>query len=151
MADPTPQQRIEADLRTAMKAGEKERVGTLRMLLADLNNERIRRGGEVDEEAFLGLVQRGVKQRRESSEQFRAGNRPELADREEREAAILGAYLPAAVSEDEVRAAVRDLVAAEGLAGGKAMGRVMGALVPRFKGRIDGRELQRIAREELGG
>jgi hypothetical protein len=70
--------------------------------------------------------------------------------KEETEATILQEYLPEPVSEEEVRTAVRELVASEGLEGPKAMGRLMGALMPRYKGRIDGRELQRIVREELG-
>jgi hypothetical protein len=133
-----------------MKAGDKIRVSTLRMLLSELTNERIRVGRDLDEEAFLTVVQRGVKQRHEASSQYRDGGREELAVKEETEATILQEYLPEPVSEEEVRTAVRELVASEGLEGPKAMGRLMGALMPRYKGRIDGRELQRIVREELG-
>lgn len=151
MTEPTPQQTVEADLKAAMRAGDKERVSTLRMLLAELKNERIRGGAEVSEEGFLGLVQKGIKQRQDSAEQYRKGGRAELAAKEEREAEQLRHYLPEPVSEQEVREAVRDLVVTEKLSGPKGIGAVMQALVPRYKGRIDGRELQRIAREELGG
>lgn len=144
-----PQERVQNDLKDAMKAGDKERTGTLRMLLAELKNERIRAGGEVGEEAFLGLVQKAVKQRHDAAEQYRGANRPELAEKEEREARILGGYLPEAASEDEVRAAIEQLVAAESL-GPKDLGRVMGAVLPKFKGRIDGKVVQRLAREVLG-
>ena len=106
-----PQERIESDLKTAMKAGEKERVGTLRMLLAEIKNERIRRGAAIDEEAFTGLLRKGVKQRHEASEQFRAGGREESAAKEEREAAMLEDYLPDQAGEAEVRAAVERFVA----------------------------------------
>lgn len=143
-----PQERIQDDLREAMKTGDKERTSTLRMLLAELKNERIRAGGEVSEETFLGIVQKGVKQRQESAEQYRGANRPELADKEEREAKLLGAYLPEQVSEDEVRAAVGELARAEGL-GPRDLGKVMQTLLPRYKGRIDGKAVQRIAREVL--
>ena len=144
-----PQERVQNDLKDAMKAGDKERTGTLRMLLAELKNERIRAGGEVSEEAFLGLVQKAVKQRHDAAEQYRGAGRPELAEKEEREAKILGGYLPEAASEDEVRAAIQQLVTTESL-GPKDLGRVMGAVLPKFKGRIDGKVVQRLAREVLG-
>jgi uncharacterized protein YqeY len=144
-----PQERVQNDLKEAMKAGDKERTGTLRMLLAELKNERIRGGGEVAEETFFGILQKGVKQRQDSAEQYRAAGRAELAEKEDREAKIFGAYLPEPVSEDEVRAAIRDFAAAESL-GPKDLGKVMGAVLPRFKGRIDGKVVQRLAREVLG-
>lgn len=145
----TPQQRIESDLKTAMKAGDKERLSTLRMLLADVKNERIRRGGEVDEPGLVALVRKGIKQRQESAEQFRRGGREEQAAREEREAEHLGEYLPQQASEEEVRAAVEELVEAEGLSGPAAMGRVMRATMERFGSRADGAVVNRLAREVL--
>lgn len=149
MADQTPQQRIELDLRGAMKAGDKERVGTLRMLLAELKNERIRRGGEVDEAGFLTALRKGIKQREEAAEQFDQGSRPEQAAKERREAEILGSYLPAAPSEDEVRQAVEAYVAEHGLSGPQAMGRVMPAMIQRFEGRADNAVVSKVAREVL--
>lgn len=149
MADPTPQQRIESDLRAAMKAGEKERVGTLRMLLTELKNERIRRGGEVDEAGFLTALRKGIKQREEAAEQFEKGNRPEQAAKERREAEILDTYLPAAPSEEEIRSAVEAYVAEHDLSGPQAMGRVMPAMIERFEGRADNAVVSRIAREVL--
>ncbi|HSL83121.1 MAG TPA: GatB/YqeY domain-containing protein [Thermoanaerobaculia bacterium] len=149
MADQTPQQRIELDLRGAMKAGEKERVGTLRMLLTELKNERIRRGAEVDEAGFLAALRKGIKQREEAAEQFDKGNRPEQAAKERREAEILGAYLPAAPSEDDIRRAVEAYVAEHGLSGPQAMGQVMPAMIQRFEGRADNAVVSRVAREVL--
>lgn len=145
----TPQQRIESDLKTTLKAGDKERLSTLRMLLADVKNERIRRGGEVDEAGLVALVRKGIKQRHESAEQFRRGGREEQAAREEREAEHLGEYLPQQASEEEVRAAVEALVEAEGLSGPAAMGRVMRATMERFGSRADGAVVNRLAREVL--
>jgi uncharacterized protein YqeY len=147
----SPQARVQEDLKQAMKARQAERTSTLRMLLAELKNERIKLGHEVDEGEFLAVVQRGVKQRQDAVEQFRKGGREDLAAKEEREAALLTAYLPAPVSPDEVRAAVEELVRAEGLAGPSGIGKVMQAIMPRFKGRFDGKALQQIAREVLGG
>lgn len=149
MAETTPQQRIEADLKTAMKAREKERVGTLRMLLTDLKNERIRRGSEVDEAGFMALVRKGIKQREEAAEQFTKGNRPEQAAKERREAEILEGYLPAGPSEAEVRAAVEAYVGEHGLSGPQSMGKVMPAMIQRFEGRADNAVLSRIVREVL--
>lgn len=145
-----PQQRVQDDLTQAMKARDAERTSTLRMLLAELKNERIKLGHEVGEEEFFGVLQRGVKQRNESAELYRKGAREDLAVKEEREAAVLAAYLPAQVSEGEVRRAVEELVRAEGLAGASGLGRVMQTVLPRYKGRFDGKALQRIAREVLG-
>lgn len=132
-----------------MKAGDKERLGTLRMLLADVKNERIRRGGEVDEAGLVALVRKGIKQRHESAEQFRRGGREADALREEREAEILGGYLPQQVGDDEVRAAVVALVESEGLSGPAAIGRVMKETMARFGSRADGAAINRIAREVL--
>lgn len=144
-----PQQRIEEDLKAALKAGEKLRLSTLRLLLAEIKNERIRRGEEIDEAAFLSLVQKGIKQRKDAAEQYRKGGRPELAEKEEAEAEQLGAYLPAAVSEEELEQAVHDLIAAQGLSGPAGLGPIMKELMPRFAGRTDGATLQKIARRLL--
>jgi hypothetical protein len=145
-----PQERISEDLKRAMKARDAERTSTLRMLLAELKNERIRAGHEVGEEEFLRVVQKGVKQRQESAEQYRAAGRVDLADKEEREAALLGGYLPAQLSEEELRAAVDAFVREQGLSGPKDLGKVMQGLLPRLQGRVDGKALQRVAREALG-
>ncbi len=144
-----PRERIESDLKVAMKARDSERVQTLRMLLGALKNRRIELGSEPDDREFLAQVQRAVKQRREAAEQFRAGGREELAAKEERELVILEHYLPAQADEETVRAAVREFIAAEGLQGPQAMGKVMPAMLERFAGAVDGKQLSRIVREEL--
>jgi uncharacterized protein len=145
----SPQQRIESDLKAALKAGEKERVSTLRLLLTDLKNERIRRGAEVDEPGFVALVRKAVKQREESSAQYRQGARPELAEKEEREARLLTGYLPAQADEGQIRAAIEELAAARGLAGPAAIGPVMKEMLARFGSAADGATINRIAREVL--
>ena len=146
---PSPYETIQAELMTAMKAGEKERVSTLRLLLSELKNEGIRIGGEVDEAGFLALVRKGVKQRKESAEQFENGGRRELAEREEREAVLLQSYLPAQVSEDDIRGAITQLVSEEGLSGPQAIGPIMKAMMAKFAGRADGGTINRLAREIL--
>lgn len=133
-----------------MKASDKERVGTLRMLLDDLRNERIRRSAEVDEAGFVAQVRKGIRQREEAAEQFDKGGRPEQAARERREAELLGSYLPAGPGEAEVRAAVQAYVAEHGLSGPQAMGQVMPAMIGHFEGRADNAVLSRVVRDVLG-
>jgi uncharacterized protein YqeY len=145
----TPQERIEADLKAAMKSGEKERLSTLRLLLTEVKNERIRRGGEVDEATFASVTRKAIKQREEAAEQYRKGNRPELAAKEEGEARILAAYLPAQADEATIRAAVEALVAERGLSGPAAMGTVMKEVLARLGSAADGATVSRIAREVL--
>lgn len=145
----TPQERIETEVKEALKAGEKERLSTLRMLLASLKNERIRSGEEIDEAAFLGIVRKAVKERNESAAQYREGGREELAEKEEREVEILSGYLPPEIGEADLRAAVREIVEEHGLQGPGDLGRVMGEMMARFGGRADGGTIHRLAREIL--
>ena len=147
----TPQQRIETDVRSAMKAGEKNRLSTLRMLLTEIKNERIRRGSEVDEAGFVALVRKAIKQREEAAGQFRTGQREELAAKEEGEAKILATYLPAQVDEAQIRSAVEALVAERGLSGPASIGPVMKEMLARFGSSADGATINRIAREVLTG
>src|SRR5262245_9976031 len=155
MTTTTPQQRIEADVKSAMKAGEKERLGTLRMLLTEIKNERIRRGSDVDEAGFVSLVRKSIKQREEAATQYRNGKREELAAKEDSEAKILAAYLPAQVDEGQLRAAIEDLLAERSRAGQPsgpaAIGPVMKEMLARFGSSADGAVINRIAREILTG
>lgn len=149
MTNPTPQQRIEAEVKTAMKSGEKERLSTLRMLLTEIKNERIRRGDEVDEAGFVSLVRKAVKQREESVAQYRKGAREDLAAKEEAEIKMLQDFLPAQVDEAQIRAAVEEIVAGQGLSGPAAMGPIMKGVMARFGSSADGATINRIAREVL--
>ena len=145
----TPQQRIEADVKTALKAGEKEKLSTLRMLLTEIKNEKIRRMGEVDEAGFVSLVRKAIKQREEAAAQYKTGGRPELAAKEEAEAKMLAEYLPAQVDEGQIRAAIQEVVDARGLSGPAAIGPVMKEILARFGSSADGATINRIAREVL--
>lgn len=145
----TPQQRIEADVKTAMKAGEKEKLSTLRMLLTEIKNEKIRRMGEVDEAGFVSLVRKAIKQREESAAQYKTGGRAELAAKEEAEAKMLAEYLPAQVDEGQIRAAIQEVVSAKGLSGPAAIGPVMKEMLARFGSSADGATINRLAREVL--
>ena len=138
--------RVQADLNEARKQRNKERTLVLSTLLSDLKNREIEVGGEIDDAAAIQVITRGIKQRRDAAEQMRAGGREELAANEDTQAAVLKAYLPEELSEEEVRAMVREIVAG----GAKVMGPVMGQLMPRIRGRFDGKEANRIVKEVLG-
>ncbi|MGE5233337.1 MAG: GatB/YqeY domain-containing protein, partial [Acidobacteriota bacterium] len=127
-----PQHRIEDDVKTALKAGERDKLGTLRMLLSEIKNEQFKKGADLDDAGFVGVLRRMVKQRQESVELYRKGNRPELAAKEEGEIAVLQAYLPQQASEDDIRAAARAVVAELGLSGPAGIGPAMKALLARF-------------------
>ncbi len=137
--------RIQADLNASRKQRDKERTLVLSTILADLRNKEIETGGALDDAGVVQVLSKAVKQRGDAAQQMRAGGRDELAVREEMQADILQAYLPAAMTEGDVRDLVREI-----LAGGAAqMGQVMGELMPRIRGRFDGKEANRIVREEM--
>ena len=136
-------------MKTAMKSGEKEKLSTLRMLLTEIKNERIRRGSDVDEAGFVSLVRKAIKQREESALQYRNGGREELAAKEESELKMLSGYLPAQVDEGQIRAAIEEVVDAKGLSGPAAMGPIMKEVLARFGSSADGATINRIAREVL--
>jgi hypothetical protein len=145
-----PQARVESDLKEAMKARDKERTSTLRMLLAMVKNRRIELGAEIGEAELVALVRKSIKQREDSATQYRQGNRPELAEKEEAEIAMLEAYLPPPVDDNAVREEVRAYLKTSGLSGPKAMGAVMKEMSARFAGTVDGKTLSGIVRDELG-
>jgi hypothetical protein len=138
--------RIRADMTTARKERDRFRTTLLASTLSEIRNREIEMGREAEDADVIAVIGRAIKQRRESSTQMRDGGRAELADKEDREAGVLGGYLPPQLGEDEVRALVREAVAG----GADNIGTVMSAIMPRIKGSFDGREANRIAREELG-
>lgn len=145
----TPRDTIQAQLKEALKSKDAVRVSTLRLLLTSIDNERIAQGGEVDEDTFLRIVQKAIKQRKESAEAYQEGGRAELAAKEAAEAEVLAAFLPPQADEADIRAAIEEFVAAEGLSGPQGIGRVMKEMMGRFAGSADGATISRIAREVL--
>jgi uncharacterized protein YqeY len=145
MAD-TLKDRIRADLNDARRSREKLRTTVLTTVLSEIRNKEIELGRDATDEDVIGVVIRAIKQRHEAAEQMRAAGREELAEKEEAEASILDAYTPESMTEAEVRALVEEIIAA----GADAMGPVMAALMPKIKGRFDGKEANRIVREALG-
>lgn len=138
-------EQLRDDLNTARRARDKERTLILTTTLSEVRNREIEMGRDASDEDVHEVVQRAVKRRREAAEQMRAGEREDLAAREDAEAALLVKYLPAQLSEDEVRGYVREAIAG----GADNMGAVMGRVMPRIKGVFDGKEANRIVKEEL--
>ena len=136
---------IQSDLNAARKERDKLRTLVLSTLLSDLRNKEIEVGSELGDEDALQVVSKGIKQRKDASDQMREASRDELADREDAEAEVLAAYLPEGMSEDEVRAIVREIIAS----GVDQMGPLMGQVMPKIRGRFDGKEANRVVREEL--
>lgn len=144
-------ERIEADLKAAMKAGEKLKVSTLRMVNSELKNARIDKGRDLEEDEVIGVVSKAQKQRREAEEQYREGGREELAEKEAAEAEILQAYLPEPVSDAELDEAIDAAIAETGATEMKDMGAVMGRVMEQVRGRAEGSEVSRRVKERLQG
>jgi len=143
------QERIEADLKSAMKAGDKTRVATLRLLLAALKNEKIQAQRALTADEFEAVLRRAVKQRRDSIEQYARGGRQDLVDAESRELVIIEEYLPKGLSDAEIEAALRDIIRDKGFSASKDVGLAMKELMSAHKGRVDGKKAQEIARRLL--
>ena len=139
-------ERVKQDITVAMKAGEKERVSTLRLVLSEL--QKAAKEGDGDEVAVL---RRERKRRHESAAAFRDGGRPELAHAEEAEAQVIETYLPSELSDEELRAIVADAVAETGASSPRDMGQVMKASMAQVAGRADGRRVSALAQEALAG
>jgi uncharacterized protein YqeY len=137
--------RLQADLTTARKAGDKARTLLLGTIIADVRNREIEVRRDLTDDDVIEVLRRGIKKRRESIDMFRKGGREDLAGKESAEVEALSAYLPAAVSDDELRAAVRAAIAS----GARNIGAVMGRVMPQFKGRAEGGTISAIAKEEL--
>jgi uncharacterized protein len=147
---PSLKERIDADLKDAMRSKDELGTSVLRMLKSAVKYKEVEPGGHALEDGgVLAVIQTLIKQRRDSVEQFRAGGRAELADKEEREIVKLQAYLPAQLSADELRAEVRAAVAQVGAKGPKDMGAVMKALMGKVQGRAEGKAVSEAVKAEL--
>ena len=146
---------INTALKEAMKGGDKRRVSTLRLVNSALKNADIEARGQgkgpLGDEELLGLLQKMIRQRQESVELYEKGGRPELARQERDEIAIIAAYLPRALSEDDMTAAIADAIAETGAAGMKDMGKVVGALKAKYAGRMDFAKAAALIKATLSG
>ncbi|HJQ20975.1 MAG TPA: GatB/YqeY domain-containing protein [Gemmatimonadaceae bacterium] len=141
------QTRLQADLTAARKSQDKAAVLLLGTTVSEVKNRSIELKRDLVDDDVVEVLRRGIKKRRESIELYDKAGRKELADKERAEVLLLEKYLPAQVSSDELRAAVRAAIAA----GANNVGAVMGKVMPQFKGRADGSAINAIAREELAG
>ena len=130
---------LNADVKAAMKSGDSVRLTTIRLLIAALKNERIARERELTAEEELQLLATQAKRRRESIALYQQGGRDDLEAQERAELAVIEEYLPAQLSEDDVRGIVAEIVVATGAESMRDMGKVMGQLMPKIKGRFDGK------------
>jgi uncharacterized protein len=146
---------INSALKEAMKSGDARRVSTLRLVNAALKNADIEARGQgkapLGDDDMLGLLQKMIKQRQESVELYDKGGRAELAQQEREEIAIIAAYLPKQMSEDEVKAAISDAIRDTGAAGMKDMGKVIAALKAKFAGRLDFAKASGLVKAALAG
>lgn len=141
-------------LKTAMKAGDKPRVATVRLIQAALKDRDIEARGQgktVSDDDILALLQKMVKQRQDSIALYEQGGRADLADQERAEIAIIAEFLPKAMDESEVAAAIRAAIAETGAASPKDMGKVIGALKAKFAGRMDFGKVSPAVKAALGG
>jgi uncharacterized protein len=145
------QERVQTDIATAMRAGDGLRRDVLRMVASAAYNVEKREGHPLTDDEYLAVLSREVKTRRESVEAFRAGGREDLVAREEAEIAVIAEYLPAALSEDEVHALVDEAIAATGATSPRDLGKVMGWLAPRTRGRADGKRVSELVAQALAG
>ena len=142
-------QQLFDDMKEALRAKDKIRLNTLRMLRAQIKNREIETGGALSEDDILQLLSKAEKMRKEAIDLYRQANRENLAAREEAELAVIRGYLPERLSEDELLALVGEAATGIGAEGMRDMGKVMGILMPKVRGRADGQIVNRLVKEHL--
>jgi len=143
--------RITEDMKAAMRAGEKDRLSCIRMLQAGIKQREVDERIQLDDAQVLAVIDKMIKQRRESVVQFEAGKRADLVATESAEIAVLASYLPAQINAAELDAMIKDAIAATSAASMKDMGKVMGVLKPKVQGRTDMGALSARIKSALGG
>ncbi len=147
-------EKINTDLKLAMKSGDKNRLETLRSVRAALLEKevsiRVGGTGELNAEQEMDVVIGLAKRRRDSIEQYKAGGRDDLADKEASELSVLEEYLPKALSEDEIKSIIETIIKKVGASGPKDMGKVMGPAMEELKGKADGGKVQNLVKSILG-
>jgi hypothetical protein len=142
-------ERINGDLRQAMKEKDENRRSTLRLVLASIQNAEIAKQKKLDDADVLSVLAREAKQRKESIESFKQGNRPDLATKEEEELAIITGYLPTQLSRDELIEMAKKVITDVGATGIRDKGKVMSQIVPQTKGKAEGKDVSDIVTELL--
>ncbi len=129
--------RIQDDMKSAMKAREADRLGTIRLLMAAMKQKEVDERIELDDAAIVAVIDKMLKQRRDSASQYQNAGRQELADKENFEISVLSTYMPAALSDEEIDAAIASAMAAVNASGPQDMGKVIGVVKPALAGRVD--------------
>ena len=142
--------KLSDDLKQAMRSGHTVKRDTIRMLIASANNAEIAKQSALTDIDILGVVAKEVKRRQESIDAFKKGNRPDLVSKEEAEMAVLQSYLPKQMTRDEIIAMAREVIAAVGAQGMGDKGKVMQQLMPKLKGKADGKEINDVVTGLLG-
>ncbi len=142
---------IQEDIKSAMKAKEAFRLATLRLLSAAMKQKEVDERVELDDAAVLAIIEKLIKQRKDSISQFEKAGRQDLVDAEKNELDILAAYLPAQMSDAEITAAIDAAIASTGAAGPKDMGKLMGVLKPQLAGKADMAKVSALVKAKLGG
>ncbi len=151
---PMLKQQLQDELKQSMLAKESEKTSVLRLLLSAVGYYEIQKGGagyEASDEDVMAVIEKEAKQRRDSIEQFEKGDRQDLADKEKKELEMLQKYLPEQLSDEEIRSLVKEAIQTTGASSQQDLGKVMGALIPKTKGKADGALVSKIVREELSG
>jgi uncharacterized protein YqeY len=142
--------KIQDDIKAAMRAKEADRLGTLRLVTAAIKQKEVDERLELDDAAVLAVLEKMIKQRKDSIAQFQAGGRQDLVEKEQAELAILAGYMPEQLSEADVAQAVDAAIAQVGATGAQAMGKVMAVLKPQLAGKADMGMVSRILKARLG-
>lgn len=140
-------EKIQGDLKTALKEKKEAQVSTLRLLLSEIHNRQIEKQSELNDEDILAVIRRSVKQRQEAVEAYQKGSRNDLAEKEKEESAILSKYLPQEMSGEELEKVVKEVIGGLGEVGPGDFGRVMGAVMGRVKGQIDGAKVTEVVKK----
>jgi len=143
-------QRLEQDMKAALRAKDKDRLGTLRLILAAVKQREIDGRTALSDGDILGVLEKMIKQRRDSITQFEQGGRQDLADKEAAEVGVIQEYLPAALSEAEIDAAIAETIAHSGAGSAQELGKIMGLLKTRLQGRADMAVVSRKVKAKLG-
>ncbi len=145
----TTEERLQEDMKLALKAGKKDELSAIRLMRAQLKDARINKSDDLTEDEVLGILQKTAKKRKESIDIFRDGNRQDLADKETFELSVIQKYLPEELSEESILEVVNAEIKSLNLSNDKDIGRLMGTLMPKLKGMADGKPVQQLARKAL--
>ena len=143
------EERLLEDMKTGMKSGDKLAVETLRMLRSQIKNASIAKGEDLSEDDVIGVLSKEAKKRKESLALFKEGGRKDLVEKEQKELDLITSYLPEALSDDELLGIVQNAIDESGAEGLRDMGKVMGLVMPKVKGRADGKMVQELVKKKL--